>query len=56
MEEDRTVLRSLPGVGEAGHKLPSVEKTRLDRDIVEDADTRHEQFIEERERWQDDQS
>ena len=51
MEEDRTAFRRLPG-DEVGDRLPSTgKKTRLDEDIVEDAETRHEQFVEERERW-----
>ena len=53
MEEDRTALRRLPG--DEGHEQRDLfkEKSRLDEEMVEDADSRHEQFVDERERWVD---
>ena len=54
MEEHRTALRRLPGGEEDDRSLFSATKTRLDEEMVEDADSRHEQFVDERERWQDD--
>ncbi len=32
-----------------------IPKGPLDEEIIEDADTRHEQFTDEAERWHDDQ-
>ena len=52
MEEDRTALRRLPGPDEGGDRVKAEPKSRLDRDMVEDADTRHEQFTDEADRWQ----
>ena len=54
LEENRTALRRLPG-NDAGERAKEPrEKTRLDRDMVEDASSRHEQFVDERERWLND--
>ena len=48
-------LRLLPGSGSVSKSHhPDVSKTRLDEEIIEDADTRHEQFTEEADRWRDD--
>ena len=54
MEEHRTALRCLPGdEGSEQRDLFVKEKSRLDEEMIEDADSRHEQFVDERERWQD---
>ncbi len=54
-EMSRHTLRLLEGMGApVGKDRPAAPKTRLDEEIVEDADSRHEQFTDERERWQDD--
>ena len=52
----KIALRVLPGSGEAREESrPDREpRSRLDEEIIEDAATRHEQFTEEGERWQDD--
>ncbi len=51
-----SALRLLAGFGEGVGKCnpDPVERSRLDQDIIEDADTRHEQFTEEADRWRDD--
>ena len=54
VKKHRTALRRLPGP-EGGERAPAVAKSRLDEEIVEDADSRHEQFVDERERWQADE-
>jgi len=52
---DKTALRLLPGGGEkTDSPRPTVAKTRLDEEIIEDAESRHEQFTEEADRWHDD--
>jgi len=49
----RHSLRILNDMGIANTtERPIVSKTRLDEEIVEDADSRHEQFTEEADRWQ----
>ena len=54
MKEDRTALRRLPGdEGSEQRELFEGKKSRLDEEMVEDADSRHEQFVDERERWVD---
>ena len=51
----RHSLRVLKGMGAVVDvERPVESKTRLDEEIVEDAASRHEQFTEESERWQDD--
>jgi len=49
---DKWELRKLPQGGL--DKSPIQAKTRLDEEIIEDADSRHEQFTEEADRWRDD--
>ena len=51
----KSALRVLPGAGSStAAARPDVTKSRLDEAIIEDADTRHEQFTDEGDRWRDD--
>jgi len=53
--DDRHLWILRPGLdGGDNTPRPVTTKSGLDEEMIEDADSRHEQFVDESERWHDD--